>query len=124
MPAPEIIDPATFSKLLDSMGGDVDFMDELFQAYLASTPDLFTAINQALAAGDALTVQRSAHSLKTGSASFGALSFAAKCKELEDIGKTGVLETAGEKITDIEAAYPEVAAALQECVQAARTASG
>jgi two-component system sensor histidine kinase/response regulator len=124
MPEVEIIDQMTFSKLLDSLGGDVDFMNELVEAYFTSTPDLITSIKQALATGDAPALQRASHSLKTGSASFGALSFADRCKELEDIGKSGVLEGAVEKLAAIEAAYPEVTAALQARLQAARIAPG
>lgn len=119
MPEPEIIVQEEFSKLLDSIGGDVDFMLELVEAYIGSTPELFTTIQQALETGNAPALQRAAHSLKTGSASFGALSFAAQCKELEDIGKSGLLEGASRKFTSIEGVYPEVVAALQEIVQTA-----
>lgn len=123
MPEFEIIDQTVFFNLLESMGGDVDFMNELVEAYLASSPELFNAIKEAFSAGNAPAFQRAAHSLKTGSASFGASSFAVQCKELEEIGKTGVLEGASEKIAAMEAAYPEVATALQASVQAARAAS-
>lgn len=123
MPESEIIDQATFDNLLDSIGGDVDFMSELVEAYIASTPELFTTIQQALTSGNAPAFQRAAHSLKTGSASFGALSFAAQCKELEDIGKSGLLEGASHKFAVMEAVYPEVVSALQVMVQAARAAS-
>jgi len=120
----EIIDRTVFINLLDSLGGDVDFMNELVEAYLASSPELIDSIRQAHAAGDAPVLQRAAHSLKTGSASFGALAFAAQCKELEDIGKNGALEGAGEKIASMEAAYAGVAAALQAAVESARKQPG
>lgn len=124
MPEAEIIDQAVFSNLLDSMGGDVDFMWELVDAFIASTPELITSIRQALASGNARELQRAAHSLKTGSNSFGAFSFAAQCKELEDIGKSGMLEGASQKFTTIEMKYPEIVAALQETLQTARRSSG
>lgn len=124
MPEAEIIDQAVFSNLLDSMGGDVDFMWELVDAFIASTPELITSIRQALASGNARELQRAAHSLKTGSNSFGAFSFAAQCKELEDIGKSGMLEGASQKLTTIEMKYPEIVAALQETLQTARRSSG
>jgi HPt (histidine-containing phosphotransfer) domain-containing protein len=120
MPTPEIIDQATFARLLDSLGGDVDFLSELVEAYLASSPGLFANMQQAIATGEASALQRAAHSLKTGSANFGALAFAAQCKELEDIGKAGVLDNAKEKYSQLEAAYAQVAATLQAQVQGAR----
>jgi HPt (histidine-containing phosphotransfer) domain-containing protein len=113
MPTYKIIDQATFARLLDSLRGDVDFLSELVEAYLDSSPGLIGSMLRALASGEAPALQRAAHSLKTGSAGFGALAFAAQCKELEELAKTGALAGADEKLGALEAAYAEVAAALQ-----------
>jgi HPt (histidine-containing phosphotransfer) domain-containing protein len=121
MPTPEIIDQATFAKLLDSLGGDVDFLSELVEAYVASSPGLFANMQQAIATGEAPALQRAAHSLKTGSAGFGALAFAAQCKELEELGKTGALAEAEVKFGALETAYAQVVAALQARVESARS---
>ena len=122
MPTDEIIDQATFAGLLDSLGGDVGFLSELVEAYLASSPELIGSMRQAVASGEAPALQRAAHSLKTGSASFGALAFAAQCKELEELAKTGALDGAEEKCEALEAAYAQVAAALQARVESAPSA--
>ena len=118
MPEAEIVDRETLAALLDSLGGDVDFLRELVDAYLDSTPGLFAAMRQAAAAGDAASLQRAAHTLKTGSASMGALALAALCKGLEDMGKSGALEDAEARIDAAAAAYDDVAAALRDRVQA------
>ncbi len=122
MSAPEIIDQATFAGLLDSLGGDVDFLGELVEAYLASSPELLAGMRLAIASANGPGLQRAAHSLKTGSASFGALPFAAQCKELEDLGKMGALDGAEAKLDVLEATYATVASALQARVQAAASA--
>ncbi len=122
MPQSEIIVQAVFSDLLDSVGGDLDFMSELVEAYISSTPELFTSIQQALETANASALQRAAHSLKSGSASFGALSFANQCKELEDMGKSGLLEGASQKFTELKVGYQEVVAALLVLVQSAKAA--
>jgi HPt (histidine-containing phosphotransfer) domain-containing protein len=119
MPSSEIIDQATFTRFFDSLGGDVDFLNELVEAYLDSSPDLFGSMRQAILAGEAPALQRAAHSLKSGSASFGAMTFAAACKELEELGKMGMLTQAEEKLKTLEVAYSEVVAALQAQVQQA-----
>jgi HPt (histidine-containing phosphotransfer) domain-containing protein len=124
MPTDEIIDQATFAGLLDSLGGDADFLSELLEAYFASSLDIIASMRQAIARGEATALQRAAHSLKTGSASFGALAFAARCKELEDMGKAGELGAAEPKVPALEAAYGEVVAALQAWVQSAGSAAG
>lgn len=121
MTSPEIIDQPTFARFLDSLGGDVDFLNELVEAYLDSSPELFGSMHKAIAAGEAPALQRAAHSLKNGSASFGVLTFAAACKELEDLGKTGALTLAEEKLRTLEAAYAEVVASLQEQVRSVRS---
>ncbi len=123
MPTSEIIDEEAFARLLESLGGDVDFLGELVEAYLASTPGLFASMRNGVAAGDAYGLQRDAHSLKSGSAGFGALAFAAQCKELEDMGRMGTLQGANEKISALEWTYARVAAALQARVRSARLTS-
>jgi len=122
MTSPEIVDQPTFARFLDSLGGDVDFLAELVEAYMDSSPELFGSMRQAIATGEAPALQRAAHSLKNGSASFGALTFAAACKELEDLGKTGALPQAEEKLGTLEEAYVEVVMSLQEQVRRARSA--
>ena len=117
MPEAEIIDQKTLAALLDSLGGDIDFLKELVDAYLDSTPGLLAAMRQAAAAGDAAGLQRAAHSLKTGSANMGALALAALCKQLEDMGRSGVLDGAEARIDTAAAAYDDVARALRDVVR-------
>jgi HPt (histidine-containing phosphotransfer) domain-containing protein len=120
MTGSEVLDQPTLAALLDSLGSDVDFLKELVDAYLDSTPGLFAAMRQAAAAGDAAGLQRAAHTLKTGSANMGALALAARCKELEEIGRSGALDgLTAARIDTAVAAYDDVAAALREHVQAA-----
>lgn len=117
MPEAEIIDQKTLAALLDSLGGDIDFLKELVDAYLDSTPGLLVVMRQAAAASDAVGLQRAAHSLKTGSANLGALALAALCKQLEDIGKSGVLDGVEPRIHTTAATYEDVARALRDVVQ-------
>jgi HPt (histidine-containing phosphotransfer) domain-containing protein len=113
MPEAEIIEQKTLAALLDSLGGDVEFLKELVDAYLDSTPGLLVAMRQAAANGDASGLQRAAHTLKTGSASTGALALAAICKQLEDMGRSGSLDGAEARIDTAAAAYDDAAAALR-----------
>ena len=114
MPDADIIDRRTLTALLDSLGGDTDFLKELVDAYLDSAPGLLAAMRQAAAAGDGAALQRAAHSLKTGSASMGAPALAALCKQLEDLGRSGALDGLTEaRIDTAAAAFDDVAAALR-----------
>ena len=113
MPGTDVLDQATLTRLLDSLGGDVEFLEELVDAYLDSTPELFATMRQAAATGDGPALQRAAHSLKTGSAGVGALALAAQCKQLEDMGRSGDLTDAAALVDQAAAAYDAVAAALR-----------
>ena len=118
MPQTDIVEQKTLAELLINLGGDVEFLKELVDTYLDSAPGLLAAMRQAAANGDAAGLQRAAHTLKTGSASMGALALAALCKELEDMGRSGSLDGAEARIAAAAAAYNDVAAALRDHAQA------
>ena len=107
-----LIDEQTFSDLRDAVGDD--FLPELILAYLEETPMLLRDLQAALAASDISAFTRAAHSIKSSSASLGALEFSAQAKELELIGKSGDLSQAGDKVDRLAAKYPELEAALKD----------
>ena len=109
----DIIDRAVLDGLLETVGGDREFLGELLQTYFDDAPKLLGAMHAALDAGDADEFRRAAHSLKSNSNSFGAMQLSRMCKELEDMGKAGTLEGAGSKIISAEEEYTRVRAALE-----------
>ncbi len=109
-----IIDSKAFDALYESTGGDPSFLDELMEAYFADAPQLFAALHDNLASGNAGEFRRAAHSLKSNSANFGATRLAAMAKEMEDMGKGGDLTGAETKIPAAEAEYEQVKAALEQ----------
>ena len=108
-----VIDPAVWADLLESLGGDADFVAELLETYFDDSSRLLAAMQEALSTGNAEDLRRAAHSLKSSSASFGAIRLSNKCKELEDMGKAGALEGAAEQIDHIAAEYAKTRAALE-----------
>jgi histidine phosphotransfer protein HptB len=107
----QTIDLATFHELKETMGED--FIPELVATYLEEIPELLKTLKQGLEDGNAQTFTRAAHSIKSSSASMGALDFAAQARELEMIGKSGDLSQAGAHVDRLVAAYPEVEHALR-----------
>jgi HPt (histidine-containing phosphotransfer) domain-containing protein len=112
------IDGAVLDGLLDSLGGDLEFLGELLQTYFDDAPDQFKTLHAALAAGDAEAFRRAAHSLKSNSANFGAMALSGMCKELEEMGKSGTLEGADPQIARAEEEYARVRAALESAASA------
>jgi CheY-like chemotaxis protein/HPt (histidine-containing phosphotransfer) domain-containing protein len=108
-----VIDPAAFDELVASTGGEAAFIRELIDTYLSDAPELFAQMRSALAAADAETFRRAAHSLKSNSASLGALTLSALAKELEMMGKAANLKGAATKIAAADAEYARVKAALE-----------
>ena len=111
--AADVLDPAALGNLRELVGGDEAFLVELIDTFLGDAPQLLADMRQAAANGDAAVLHRAAHSLKSNSAEFGALTLSALCRELEMSGKAGALEGAAEKVAQAVAEYEKVRAALE-----------
>jgi HPt (histidine-containing phosphotransfer) domain-containing protein len=99
VPPPDLplVDEAVLADLLASTGDDPAFVRELLETYLAETPDQLAAIRAAIEADDADALVRPAHTLKSSSATLGAMRLSALARELEMAGRSGSLATdAGE----------------------------
>ena len=107
-----VLDQETIDTLIGMTGED--FIQELVEAYLEDTPELFSQMRSALSSGDAEAFRRSAHSLKTSSASLGALDFSEQARELEMLGKNSDLAGAGARVDALEGEYLAVENALKE----------
>jgi histidine phosphotransfer protein HptB len=107
-----IIDQETIDTLIGMTGED--FIQELVEAYLEDSPQLFGQMRLALANKDAEAFRRAAHSLKTSSASLGALQFSEQARELEMLGKNNQLSGAEASVDALEDEYSEVEIALKE----------
>jgi len=75
------IDLATFNELKETAGAD--FIEELVQTFLEEAPAMLNELRESLAAGDADTFRRAAHSLKSNSMTFGAHTLGAMARGLE-----------------------------------------
>ena len=107
------IDRDALDMLLETVGGDLEFLAELIEEFFEDSPQQLAAARQALAAGDAGSLRRAAHSLKSNSANFGATALSQTCKKLEDLAKGGTLDGAGELIDRATAQYQQAQKALE-----------
>ena len=73
---------------------------------------LITDLRHGFTQADARLFQRSAHTLKSNSAMFGALKLSAMCKEMEEMGKTDLFDGAAERIATLEIEFEKVLTAL------------
>jgi HPt (histidine-containing phosphotransfer) domain-containing protein len=107
-----IIDMPTYNQLIDLMG--IEFVVELIDTYTMETEGLIEQLAQALAAGEAASFGRFAHSIKSSSASLGALVFSQQARELEMMGKANDLIGAGEKLEKLAGDFLQVKLMLEE----------
>jgi HPt (histidine-containing phosphotransfer) domain-containing protein len=106
-----VIDLATFNSLKEI--GGAEFIKELIDTFLDDAPTMFEQMQTALAALDADSFRRAAHSLKSNANTFGATQLAVLAKELEFIGRDNKLNTVGTKLDSLSAEYAKVESVLK-----------
>jgi two-component system sensor histidine kinase/response regulator len=87
---------------LARVGGDLDLLKEIAALFLDEYPRELDEIHKALAAGDAQTLERSAHGLKGSVANFGPRAAVDAAFQLEQLGKAGKLDQAPPVLAELE----------------------
>ena len=106
-----IIDLKTFAELKTLMGAD--FMPELIETYIQETGELIDQLQQTLGSKDNVAFGRCAHSIKSSSASLGALDFSQKARQLEIMGKAHDLSGAEPLLAQLTLDFIEVKNSLE-----------
>lgn len=116
------VPPVDFSVLEEfqtMMGDDGDeIVQELVAIFLEDTPDLLAKMRQGAEARDVEQIWRTAHTLKSSSANLGVMELSSLCREIEMLGKAGMLEESIEKSAHIETEYARAKQALNTLLQA------
>jgi HPt (histidine-containing phosphotransfer) domain-containing protein len=84
-----VLDGEVLAGLTASVGGDRAFVVDLIETYLADGEAQMQAIDEALHANDSAALVRPAHTLKSSSATLGAMRIADVARELESNGRSG-----------------------------------
>ena len=112
-----VIDMAVLQQLKEMAGGDLVVVVDVIDCYLEDSPKLLDEMSQAIKQQQAQLLQRSAHSMKSSSASVGAKNLSRLCKELEYIAREATTEGADTILSQLEAEYQRVDAVLQSELQ-------
>jgi HPt (histidine-containing phosphotransfer) domain-containing protein len=107
-----LIDKEAWERM-KSMTGPA-FLVELIDVFLKDSPELIKQMRDGLAAGDIESVRLAAHSLKSNSATFGADRLAGVARDLEMTAKSGTLDGAESKLSEVEAEYSQLLPLLEE----------
>ena len=84
-----ILDDAVIAELRESTGGDDEFVRELVDAYISEATGYLEAMAAAISTGDTAAIVRPAHTLKSSSATLGAMRLAAISRGIEEAGRDG-----------------------------------
>ena len=95
--ADDALDDAALGKLVSSLGGGDEGREavrELVEMFLDDAAAQMATLHGAVERGDAEAARRTAHTLKSSGATFGARPFAELCRELEALAREGRLDAA------------------------------
>ncbi|GAA6621824.1 response regulator [Scytonema sp. NUACC26] len=111
----EILAPAIDARAFQSlkeMIGDDNLLAELLENYLQDARERVQTIRDAIASQDAASLHITAHSLRSISASVGAIQLATLCQQLEAIGRDGTTNGTSTLGSELKAEYERVEASL------------
>jgi two-component system, sensor histidine kinase and response regulator len=93
--------------------GEPDVLKELVELFLEDVPPQLKALREAEKREDAMSVERIAHTLKGSSGNLGAVRMEAICAELEELGRSGDVDSAPALISRLETELGRVRAVLE-----------
>jgi HPt (histidine-containing phosphotransfer) domain-containing protein len=88
--------------ILERVGGDVEFLQEIAGLVAEDCPKLLTQIRSAISTGDPAAVEHAAHTLKGSVSNFGAEPARQAALRLEMLGRSGDLAQAPEACSVLE----------------------
>jgi len=105
-----VIDKLVFDEIAELMG---DAMGSFIETYLDNSTKLLAMMSQAIPAGNLDDVVHSAHQLKGGSGSIGAMQIFRLAKQLEEDARADQSDDLSRVFAELEAAYSELAEELK-----------
>lgn len=100
--AESALDHSTFSEMRELMG---DALVEFIHTYLENSPQLIHKIETGLAQDNPETIFHSAHQLKGGSGSIGAMKLSNISLEIEKIGRSGSTQGVASLLNQLKSEY-------------------
>ena len=94
--------------------GDEELIEDIVPEFLDPESKYIENITAAIDSGDASAIASSAHALKGASASIGALELALSAKSLEEMGKTGEIDSVSTVFEAVVSQFEEVESLLKQ----------
>lgn len=109
-----IVNFEVLDELIAMLGNDIDFASGLINDFIEDGAELLGNIRSGYEGGNAKELERAAHTLKSSSATFGAMEASQLCKELEELGKNDTIQETQtvRLIGELEILFQKVSQAL------------
>jgi two-component system sensor histidine kinase/response regulator len=108
-----ILDDAVLAELRESTGDDDDFLRELVETYVGEATGYLEAMRAAASEADAAAIVRPAHTLKSSSATVGAMRLAAISRGIEEAGRSGRVDGLAADVDEAQVTWKATLVALQ-----------
>jgi HPt (histidine-containing phosphotransfer) domain-containing protein len=109
-----LLDTAVLADLRASIGDDEAFLRDLIETYVLEGTANLAALRDAAGAADAAAAIRPAHTLKSSSASIGALRLADLCREIEASAREERAEGLAERVQAVDGTWLATLTSLRE----------
>jgi len=109
---PEVLEQAALDSLLQAVGGDADFVDELIDTFIADVPQQLAELRAAVASGTAADAIRPAHTLKGTAGSIGARAVEAMSRSIEEAARAGSVDGLEAQLGELERRLADLETAL------------
>jgi HPt (histidine-containing phosphotransfer) domain-containing protein len=107
-----LLDDAVLAELRASTGEDDAFVRELVETYVSEASVYLEAMTAAAADADATAIIRPAHTLKSSSATLGAMRLAAISRGIQEAGRAGRADGLAADVARARSTWDETLAAL------------
>ena len=113
-----VLDPAVMSAIR-SLGapGEDDIFAEIARLFLEDVPAHVSALAEAIATGNTVSVAQIAHSLKGNALEIGAVRMAPVCAAIENAARAGSLEDAATRAANLEREFAITRETLQHVIR-------
>jgi two-component system, sensor histidine kinase and response regulator len=114
----EALDPAVIQTLRQlSVPGEPDVLREVLTLFLDEVPRRIARLNAACQDGNAIELQRGAHSLKGSSGNIGARRMFDLCRQVDERGHAGDFKGARHLLASLAEEYHRVEAEIRQLLQ-------
>jgi PAS domain S-box-containing protein len=113
------VDPSALDSFARELGGAAaEVVAEIVETFLSDAPTLIGQMREAVRTSNPIVLDRASHTLKSSSATVGALVLSARCRAIEEEARAGHATGLGEAVEAVEREYERVRRELEAGIAA------